>query len=77
MAMLAKHPGKMPGRITGANQTEIHTISLGKDALFNDRFSGASGIYFYEQSPHHQTPQNHQSQKMGGVWDAVLKVFGI
>ena len=50
---------------------------LGKDALFNDRFSGASGIYFYEQSPHHQTPQNHQSQKMGGVWDAVLKVFGI
>lgn len=50
---------------------------LGKDTLFNDRFSGTSGIYFYEQSPHHQAPQHQQSRKLGGMWDAVLKVFGI
>lgn len=50
---------------------------LGKDALFNDRFQGESGLYFYEQSPLHQPTSTKGSKRVDGVWDAVLKVFGI
>lgn len=50
---------------------------LGKDALFNDRFQGESGFYFYEQSPLHQATSTKGSKRVEGVWDAVLKVFGI
>jgi len=50
---------------------------LGKDALFNDRFQGETGLYFYEQSPLHQPTSAKGSKRVEGVWDAVLKVFGI
>lgn len=50
---------------------------LGKDALFNDRFQGETGLYFYEQSPLHQPTSTKGSKRVEGVWDAVLKVFGI
>ena len=50
---------------------------LGKDSLFNDQFSGESGIYVYEQIPDSRQQQDWFSRAWGGVWDAVLKVFGI
>lgn len=50
---------------------------LGKDALFNDRFQGQNGLYFYEQSPLHQPSTSKGSKRVEGLWDAVFKVFGI
>ncbi|HNC86130.1 MAG TPA: hypothetical protein PLT95_04400 [Agitococcus sp.] len=50
---------------------------LGKDSLFNDRFQGKTGLYFYEQSPLHQPTQGKASKRVEGIWDALLKVFGI
>jgi hypothetical protein len=48
-----------------------------KDTLFNDQFSGKSGIYLYEQTPDKRQNQDVLTRALGGVWDAVLKVFGI
>ena len=50
---------------------------LGKDSLFNDQFSGTSGIYFYEQAPSATSKTAAVHKAVGGVWDAILKVFGI
>ena len=50
---------------------------MDKDTLFNDQFSGQSGIYFYEQTPDKRQNQNMITRTFGGVWDAILKVFGI
>jgi hypothetical protein len=50
---------------------------LGKDSLFNDQFNGESGIYFYEQAPHDSRKAALVGKAVGGVWDAILKVFGI
>ena len=50
---------------------------LGKDALFNDQFNGESGIYFYEQAPHDSRKTTLVGKTVGGMWDVVLKVFGI
>ncbi|MBK6758892.1 MAG: hypothetical protein KBF23_07005 [Agitococcus sp.] len=50
---------------------------LDKDSLFNDQFNGESGIYFYEQAPHDSRKAALVGKAVGGVWDAVLKVFGI
>lgn len=50
---------------------------LGKDTLFNDQFSGESGIYFYEQAPSTSSKTATVHKAVGGVWDAILKVFGI
>ncbi len=48
-----------------------------KDTLFNDQFSGKSGIYLYEQTPDKRQNKDVLTRVLGGVWDAVLKVFGI
>lgn len=50
---------------------------LGKDTLFNDQFCGESGSYFYEQAPHDSHKTALVGRSVGGVWDAVLKVFGL
>ena len=50
---------------------------MDKDTLFNDQFSGQSGVYFYEQTPDKRQNQNMITRTFGGVWDAILKVFGI
>ncbi len=50
---------------------------LGKDSLFNDQFSGESGVYFYEQAPHSSRNEALVGKAASGVWDAVLKVFGV
>ncbi|PTQ88912.1 hypothetical protein [Agitococcus lubricus] len=50
---------------------------LGKDSLFNDQFSGEAGLFFYEQAPHDSTAAGVVKRTMGGIWDAILKVFGI
>ena len=50
---------------------------LGKDNLFNDQFSGPTGVYFYEQAPHDDRKAALVGKVVGGFWDAVRKVFGI
>ncbi|MBK6759051.1 MAG: hypothetical protein IPG70_16330 [Moraxellaceae bacterium] len=50
---------------------------LDKDSLFNDQFNGESGIYFLRTTPHDSRKAALVGKAVGGVWDAVLKVFGI
>ena len=50
---------------------------MGKDSLFNDQFHGESGVYFYEQAPHSSRNETLVGKAASGVWDAVLKVFGV
>lgn len=50
---------------------------MAKDTLFNDQFSGQSGIYLYEQTPDTRQNQDLFSRTLGGVWDVILKIFGI
>ena len=48
----------------------------GKEALFNDRFEGDGGSYFYEQIPLAEKRRG-LGGKLEGLLDGVLKVFGV
>jgi hypothetical protein len=50
---------------------------LGTRSLFNDRFSGGSGVYVYEEMPYFGRKSGLTGRGLEGLMDGVLKVFGI
>jgi hypothetical protein len=50
---------------------------LGQQELFNDRFSGASGMYIYEETPRRDIKGGITGRGIEGVLDSFLKVVGI
>ncbi len=50
---------------------------LGQQALFNDRFSGESGVCVYEEMVSPQRRTGMAGRGLQGVSDAVLKAFGV
>ena len=50
---------------------------LGREELFNDRFGGTEGSYLYEERPGDRRGGVLLGRGVQGLWDAVLKVFGI
>lgn len=50
---------------------------MGKQELFNDKFSGGPGFYVYEEMPHFGKKTGIAGRGIEGVFDSVLKVFGI
>ncbi|MGK5047761.1 hypothetical protein ACQ4WP_17975 [Janthinobacterium sp. GB4P2] len=49
----------------------------GQQALLNDRFDGANGVYLYEETPRHGKQPGKVGSWFEGFTDAILKVFGI
>ena len=49
----------------------------GQQALLNDRFDGAHGVYLYEETPRHGKQPGKAGSWFEGLTDAILKVFGI
>lgn len=49
----------------------------GEQGLFNDKFSGDKGAYIYEEVPSRVGSAGVSGRGLEGVFDAVLKVFGI
>ena len=49
----------------------------GQQALLNDRFDGAHGVYLYEETPRHGKQPGKAGSWFEGMTDAILKVFGI
>ena len=49
----------------------------GRQELFNDRFSGGPGVYLYEEMPHFGRKGGIAGRGLEGVFDSVLKVFGV
>lgn len=49
----------------------------GQQALLNDRFDGAHGVYLYEETPRHGKQPGKAGRWFEGFTDAILKVFGI
>lgn len=50
---------------------------LGKDELFNDRFTGVDGSYVYEERPLDRRGNAVVGRGLEGLAEGVLKVFGI
>ena len=50
---------------------------MGKQELFNDNFAGGPGYYVYEEMPHFGKKTGIAGRGIEGVFDSVLKVFGI
>ena len=50
---------------------------MGKQELFNDRFSGGPGFYVYEETPYFGKRSGITGRGIEGVFDTVLKVFGV
>lgn len=50
---------------------------LGRQALFNDRFTGSSGVYVYEEMPDFGRKSGITGRGLEGLLDSVLKIFGI
>ncbi len=49
----------------------------GKEGLFNDLFTGESGVYVYEEMPDLKRASGIAGRGLQGFTDAVLKVFGV
>ncbi len=49
----------------------------GKEDLFNDLFTGGSGVYVYEEIPDLKRTTGITGRGLEGFTDAVLKVFGV
>ena len=49
----------------------------GKEDLFNDLFTGESGVYVYEEMPDSKRAAGITGRGLEGFTDAVLKVFGV
>lgn len=50
---------------------------MGKQELFNDKFSGGPGFYVYEEMPHFGKKTGITGRGLEGITDSLLKVFGI
>jgi hypothetical protein len=50
---------------------------MGKQELFNDRFSGQPGCCIYEETPHPNAKAGVTGRGIEGILDSFLKVFGI
>ncbi len=50
---------------------------IGKEDLFNDLFTGESGVYVYEEMPDLKRTTGITGRGLEGLTDAVLKVFGV
>ncbi|MET0290736.1 MAG: hypothetical protein ABW136_00125 [Steroidobacteraceae bacterium] len=50
---------------------------LGRQPLFNDRFSGEGGLYLSEETTGMPGERGAASRRLGGLFDALLKIFGI
>lgn len=50
---------------------------MGKQELFNDKFAGENGFYFYEETPHFGKKTGITGRGIEGVTDSILKIFGI
>lgn len=50
---------------------------LGRDELFNDKFSDAEGFHFTEEVPNHKRKAGLFGRGLEGVLDGLLKAFGI
>ena len=49
----------------------------GKEDLFNDLFTGESGVYVYEEMPNPERTTGITGRGFEGFTDAVLKIFGV
>lgn len=49
----------------------------GKEDLFNDLFTGESGVYVYEEMPDLKRTSGITGRGFDGFTDAILKVFGV
>ena len=49
----------------------------GKEDLFNDLFTGASGVYVYEEMPDLKRTTGISGRGLEGFADAILKAFGV
>jgi hypothetical protein len=49
----------------------------GKEDLFNDLFTGAPGVYVYEEMPDLKRKSGITGRGLEGFSDALLKVFGV
>ena len=49
----------------------------GKEDLFNDLFTGGSGVYVYEEMPDLKRTTGIAGRGLEGFTDAILKVFGV
>jgi hypothetical protein len=49
----------------------------GKEDLFNDLFTGAPGVYVYEEMPDLKRTTGITGRGLEGFTDAVLKIFGV
>lgn len=50
---------------------------MGKQELFNDKFSGEPGFYVYEEMPHGGNKTGLFGRGIEGLTDSILKVFGV
>ncbi len=50
---------------------------LGRQPLFNDRFASDGGLYLYEETTGLPGERGTSTRRLGGLFDAVLKIFGI
>jgi hypothetical protein len=50
---------------------------MGKQELFNDKFSGGPGFYVYEEMPHFGKKTGITGRGFEGITDSLMKVFGI
>jgi hypothetical protein len=59
-------------------RTETFTpYLLGRQELFNDRFTEGPGIYVYEEMPHFGKKAGITGRGLEGMMDSLLKIFGI
>ena len=49
---------------------------IGKEDLFNDLFTGETGVYVYEETPNAMR-RTGIGRSLEGFTDAILKAFGI
>ena len=50
---------------------------MGEQALLNDSFAGAPGFYVYEETPNFGRKTGLTGRGLEGVFDSLLKVFGL
>ncbi|MBX3649926.1 MAG: hypothetical protein KF771_00965 [Burkholderiales bacterium] len=50
---------------------------MGEQALLNDSFAGAPGYYIYEETPNFGRKTGLTGRGLEGVFDSLLKVFGL
>jgi len=62
----------------GTTRTETFRPYLfGDSELLLDRFSGTNGIYIYEEMPTSSEPGGVTGRRIGGAFDALMKVVGL